>query len=508
MGEEGEGRTLLSIDIGTTHCKAALFTEQGKLIRMAKVNSVKYAEGGWEYYDPELLWNGIAGLIRQIVRSEQTAGISSIGMTGMAETGLLVDRRTGEARSPFIPWFSPCSKPQAEMVGAEVDPMERFSATGLRSSYKYGLAKLLWLKERDSSVLQDAVWLSASDYAAYRLSGVMATDLTLAARTFAFHIDRKEWDTDWIRHFGLDPSLFPTVYPSGGVVGSVHPEAAAALGLPAGVPVVIAGHDHVAASLAVGASKPGLVMDSIGTAETLVGVMPERKLTAADWESGLSYGCYPTAGQLFWMGGLSASGGSVEWFRTVLSEPALGYEKLLELLAGMEPAPSGILYYPYLSGSGAPSPDANAKAAWIGITARHGQADLLKAVLEGTAYEMEAMRRAAEQSAGFAISRMIVTGGGTNNPYWLQIKANVSDCALELSDTPEAALLGAAMLAGMGSGLYADAEQAEAAVAGSRNRSLIRPQAGLQDEYRRLFEQGYIPLQQPLRQYYNTNMRK
>jgi sugar (pentulose or hexulose) kinase len=508
MGEEGRESSLLSLDIGTTHCKAALFTEQGKLIRIGKRNTVKYADGGWEYYDPELLWTGIAGLIREMVRSEKTRRFESIGITSMAETGLLVDRRTGEARTPFIPWFSPCSKPQAEFVAAEADPLERFCATGLRSSYKYGLAKLLWLKERDASLLPNAVWLSASDYVAYRLSGVMATDGTLAARTFAFRIDRRAWDTDWIRHFGLEPSLFPTVYPSGGVVGRVHAEAAAALGLPAGVPVVIAGHDHVAASLAVGASKPGLVMDSIGTAETLVGVMPERKLTAADWESGLSYGCYPAAGQLFWMGGLSASGGSVEWFRTVLSEPALGYDKVLELLAGMEPAPSGILYYPYLSGSGAPRPDANAKAAWIGITARHKQADLLKAVLEGTAYEMEAMRRAAEQSAGFAISRMIVTGGGTNNPHWVQIKANVSDCALELSDTPEAALLGAAMLAGIGSGLYEDAGQAEAAVAGSRNRSLIRPQAGVQDEYRRIFEQGYIPLQQPLRQYYKTNMRK
>ncbi|TJY43564.1 carbohydrate kinase [Cohnella pontilimi] len=503
MTDRGE-TALLSLDIGTTHCKAALFGENGRLIRLARTETVKYAEDGWEFYDPERLWAGIAGLIREAMPSELAKSIRCVGITSMAETGLLVDRRTGAARTPFIPWFSPCSKPQAEQIAASTDPLEQFAATGLRSSYKYGLAKILWWKQRDPGLLKGAVWLSASDYAAYRLTGALATDYTLAARTYAFRIDRKQWDAVWIRHFGLDTELFPEALPSGAVMGKVNEEAARSLGLPAGVPVVIAGHDHVAASLAAGAVKPGRVMDSIGTAETLVGVMPERKLAAADLDAGLSFGCHPIPGLMFWMGGLSASGGSVEWLRAVLSEPALSYDRLLAMLDETAPGPTGILYFPYLSGSGAPQPDAEAKAAFIGLAARHGRVDLLKAVLEGTAYEMEWMRRSAELAAGSAISALTVTGGGVQNRHWLQIKADVSNCPLELSDTPESALLGSAMLAGTGCGLFRDAFEAEAAMAGHRKRSVIRPQADYHHEYRRLFETGYVPLQMPLRRYHHN----
>jgi xylulokinase len=405
----------------------------------------------------------------------------------------------------MILWFSTCARTQAERIAAEGGERERFEATGLRASFKFGLAKLLWLKERDPSLLRGAVWLSASDYSAYRLTGNIATDYTLAARSFAFRIDRKEWDGDWIRHFGLPTALFPEAYPSGTVVGRVSAEAAAATGVPAGVPVVIAGHDHPAASLGVGVLSPGRVMDSIGTAETLVGLFPERRLTERDLASGLSFGLHPVSGHLFWMGGISASGGSVEWLRAVLSDDGPGYERILALAAEAAPGPTGILYYPYLSGSGAPMPDADAKAAFVGLSASHGQADMLKAVLEGTAYEMESIRRAAEAASGAPITEMVATGGGTRNPHWLQIKADVSGCPLQVPDVPEAALLGAALLAGTGCGLFADIGQAAACAARHSSRLTVEPGADVHAAYRRLYEQGYAPLQQPLRRFYKLN---
>ncbi|QHW35261.1 carbohydrate kinase [Paenibacillus rhizovicinus] len=501
---------LLSIDVGTTHCKAALFSEQGELLRISKMKTTSYIKDGWTYYNPEQLWTGIAGLIRDIVvpaAEEAAVSVAAIGIASMAETGVLVDPVTGEARSPFIPWFSRCSLSQADQIAAEGNVLERFRATGLHAGFKFGMAKLLWLRQQGPSALDGAVWLSASDYIAYKLSGAMATDYTLAARTFAFRIDKKEWDSDWIRHFGFHPSLFPEAVPSGTIIGSVHSEAGSLLGLRAGIPVVIAGHDHVAASLAVGVVKPGQVMDSMGTAETLVGVLAERRLTEEDFGSGLSFGCHPVAGHSFWMGGLSASGGSVEWFRSVLSEPELSYERILRLLsehaeANEAGSPTGILYFPYLSGSGAPEPDARARAAFIGMTAEHGLTDLLTAVLEGTAYEMEWIRRTGEHATNAAIKELILTGGGTHNPAWLQIKANASGCLLRNAELPEAALLGAALLAGVGAGVYENAEQAAGTVAASRRGRIVYPQGAAHDKYKVLFEEGYVPLQQPLRNYY------
>ncbi|WP_123040251.1 FGGY-family carbohydrate kinase [Cohnella candidum] len=494
-------RLLLGIDVGTTHCKAALFAEDGGLLRQAKTNTPRYEEDGFEYFDPKRLSEGIVALIREAVTPAEARHVACVGVTSMAETGLLVDAASGQARSPLLPWFSPCAKAQSERMVGEGDPMERFAATGLRGSFKYGLAKLLWLKERAPDRLENAVWLSAADYAAYGLTGAMATDYTLAARTYAYRIDRKEWDRDWIRHFGLAPALFPEVYPSGMPIGGITKSIENVTGIPEGVPVAIAGHDHVAASVAIGVTRPGEVMDSIGTAETLLGVFDRRALVQEDWDSGLSFGLHPANGRLFWMGGLSASGGSVEWFRTALSDPALSYEKIIGLLDGTSPEPTGILYFPYLSGSGAPMPDPDAKAAFFGITSRHRQADLLKAVLEGTAYEMEAIRRSAARIAGTPIDRTVVTGGGVRNRHWLQIKANVSGSRIRLPDEPETALLGAALLAGIGCGIYANMEQALEVAAGRRNETIVEPQNDIHESYRAIYERVYMPLQQPLRQY-------
>jgi xylulokinase len=174
----------------------------------------------------------------------------------------------------------------------------------------------------------------------------------------------------------------------------VSAEAAHSLGLEPGVPVVIAGHDHISAAFAVGAVRPGLILNSMGTAETLVGTLEERALTKQDYASGLSFGLHAVPGALFWMGGASASGGSVEWLRGLLGDERepLTYKQVLSLLEQAASDPTGILYYPYLSGSGAPWTDAAEKASFIGLRARHGKPELLKAVLEGTAYEMELRR--------------------------------------------------------------------------------------------------------------------
>ncbi|KIL38363.1 hypothetical protein SD70_26970 [Gordoniibacillus kamchatkensis] len=504
----GFGTLLLSLDIGTTHCKAALFDERGALLRMAKRETVRIRDGAFgECYDPEALWAAAAGLIREVAGAaagQEPLPIAAIGIDGMAETGLLVGA-DGAARTPLLPWFSRIADAQAARIEAEGDAFERFAATGLRSSYKYGLAKLLWLRERAPELLSGARWLSAADYVAYRLTGAAGTDYTLAARTFAFRIDRKMWDAPWIRHFGLDPGLFPEARPSGASLAGARADAARALGLPAGVPVAVAGHDHVCAALAAGATAPGRIMDSMGTAETLVGMLPERPLTRADLASGLSFGLHAVPGALFWMGGISASGGSVEWLRDALGGGArLEYGDVLRLLADAPAEPTGILYYPYLAGAGAPQPDSAARAAFIGLAEGHGRAELLKAVLEGTANEMESIRRAAQTVAGAPIAAATVVGGGTRNPYWLQIKADVSGCTLHVAETEEAALLGAALLAGIAAGVYRDAAEAQAAASVGRDMRAVGPDPDRHEAYRRLYEEGYMALQQPLRLLYRS----
>jgi len=496
--------TLLGIDVGTTNCKAGLFGADGSMIQLASRPTVSHRnEQGHFSYNPEELWQTIASAIREITANGGAREIAAIGIASQAESGLLLDVATGKARCAFIPWYDNRSMQETEEIRAVSDPLERFSHTGLHLSFKYGLSKLLWLRKRDPDVLKGAIWLSAADYIAYRLTGKCGTDNTLAARTYGFRIDRKTWDTEWLHRFNLNETLFPEVLPSGHPVGTLAADGLSGLGLPQGISVAVSGHDHVCASLATHAVEPGKVYDSMGTAETLVGTLYERELGQEEFDSGLSYGRHVVKDRLFWMGGISASGGSVEWLRSQLGDPPLSYEQMGSIIEQLADEPTGILYFPYLSGSGAPIPDPNASGAFVGLRKAHTRGHMIKAVLEGTAYQMEAIRRSAETITRQPIKRVLAVGGGTRNHQWMQIKADVAGCAFDIADLSEATLLGAALAAGIGCGFYGNEQEALRAVT-YRTIATMMPDPKRHDGYRRLFEHGYQMLQAPLRAYYNS----
>jgi sugar (pentulose or hexulose) kinase len=286
------------------------------------------------------------------------------------------------------------------------------------------------------------------------------------------------------------------------------------------MPVAIAGHDHVVAALAVGALRGSSrssrsALDSMGTAESLVGAMPARCLTEADYASGLTFGPLPEAGdggapsphapkangpevRLHWMGALAASGGSIEWLRTMLADPHVSYDHLLNLLSRAEPGPSPILYFPYLAGAQTPDPDPAARGAFVGLTARHSASDLALAVIQGAVYEMERVRRAAEQLTG-PIDELTVVGGGARIRRWLRIKADVAGRPVTISPHEEAALLGAALLAGAGAGAYDSLAAAVDAVNAERGAA-VEPDMVDHRAHRRLLDGPYAALQGPIRQ--------
>lgn len=492
--------TILAIDIGTTHCKAGLFALDGTALKIATRPMVtQRAPTGEAYFDPEVLWATAAAVIR---KAAAAGPVAAVGIASMAETGLLVDRRTGAARSFFVPWFDTAAQAQADLIRSQSDPLDRYLKTGLRASFKCSLAKVLWLRARDERLLDGAIWLSAADYIAYRLTGKFGTDCSLAGYTFAFRVDQRAWDADWLREWDIQPDLFPPVNPSGMPIGTVLPDVGPSLGLIAGIPVAICGHDHVTAAFAMNVTYPGRVFNSMGTAETLLGALPERALTEDDFDSGLIYGCHVAAGCGYWLGSLSASGGSVEWLRAQLGQKPLSYAEIDALLASARPEPTGILYFPYLVGSGPPHTDPLMRAAFVGLSASHGRADLLKAVLEGTVYEIEVIRQAGEHITGQPIPALVAAGGGTRSRPWLQIKADISGCRIEASAEPEATLVGAALVVGIGSGLYANEAEAFDGLC-LKPVEVFVPDPERHAVYRRLYEHGYLRLQDALRHHFN-----
>ncbi len=490
---------LIGVDVGTTHCKAGLFDTNGSLLALAHCPTpTDHAADGSTVYDPDQLWATVARVIREAAASTTPAQIAAVGIASMAETGLLLDRRTHTACTPLLPWFDRRPSPYAERIAAASDRFERFCATGQYPNLKSALAKLLWLHET-RAISEGAIWLSTADYIAYRLTGEFATDYTLASRTYAFRLDRRTWDDDWLRDWKLGADLFPRAQLSGTAVGYVLADQAHACGLAAGTPVAIAGHDHVCAAYAAGVIDPSCVFDSMGTAETLIGALPDRSLGRAEFEAGLTYGCHVVADRVYWMGGLSASGGSIEWLRSLLGDPPLDYAALATLLDQAGPDPTGVLYLPYLLGSGTPHPNPHIKGAFIGLSSDHTRSHLAKAVLEGTAYELEFIRRAAERGTCAAITTIVAAGGGTRNQQWMQIKADVGGCQLDVPHIAEATVLGAALLAGIGAGVYHDAAHALEQVC-RQPAATFAPDRKRHEKYRHMYDEGFLPLQQPLRE--------
>jgi sugar (pentulose or hexulose) kinase len=501
------GTALLALDIGTTHCKAGLFILEGSELRVGEVSkqatSPRRSPTGYAYYDPEELWHTVLAAIRTVIRQAGSGQVQAVGIASMAETGLLVDRSTGQPRSPVLPWFDSVATRYREISGrleTEADRLDRFRRTGIRPSFKCSLGKILWLRSQDASLLKDSLWLSAADYVAFRLSGGLGTDFSLAGRTYAFRIDQKAWDEEWLDRFELSPDLFPPALPSGLPVGGCLPEFYPGAGLLEGTPVAVCGHDHVCAAFGAGAALPGQVFDSMGTAETLIGMVDQLELGEKAYASGLAYGCHVSRDRYYWLGGLSASGGSVEWLRAVLGDQPLSYPEMESLAAQSPPGPTGILYFPYLAGSGTPHPDPRVKGAFIGLEAGHTRADLVKAVMEGTAFEMEYIRRAAAGAIGEDQDLILAAGGGTRSRTWMQIKADVSGCPYQVSAMPEAALLGAALLAGTGAGIF-PGEPSALDARPHLDIEVFSPDSDRHRAYLALFERGYLPLQSPLRAY-------
>jgi sugar (pentulose or hexulose) kinase len=493
--------SLLGVDVGTTHCKVAVCDLDGSLLRVVRQPTpLSHDHAGLSYYDPEALWLTVAGAIQDIGAQCDLATITCVGVASMAEAGLLVDLRSGEPRTEIIPWYDARTTQQARFIAMADDPIAQFRRTGLHSSFKYGLEKILWLRDRDPDVTDGAAWLSVADYIVYRLTGCMATDPTLAVRTYVYALEDGAWDEVWIRHFGLSPANFPPVMPSGESAGSVHGEASDLTGLPIGTHAAVAGHDHICASLAVGLVHPGTVVDSMGTAESMVGVLDRLELGDEAFQSGLVMAPHVLSNRFCWLGGTRSAGGSVEWIRSMLADVPLSHEDAHRLLAAAGEGPTGLLYFPYLLGSGGLHPDDEVRGAFIGLSASHERGHLLKAVLEGTAFESESVRRAAEHLTSAAIGELTLVGGGASNEWWVQIKADVTGCRCMLPQVDEATALGAALLAGLGCGVLASEEALNAITNGFRAAGrTIYPDPTRHEAYRQVYDHAYAPIGDGLR---------
>lgn len=497
---------LIGLDIGTTTIKAVRYdADLGRVVsEAARPTPTDHPLAGWSEHDPEQLWQTAAACLAEVAGGLPVAGLA---VSSFAEAGLPLDA-ANRPLYPIIAWYDRRSAPQAAWWETRLTVAELHTITGQRVGPSFGVNKWLWLREHEPDVAaRMSKWLSTPDYLLARLTGEQATDYTMASRTLLLDQHSRDWSARLLALAELEQSHLPRLLPSGTVIGQVTAAASAQTGLPIGTPCVLGGHDHLCAALAAGAYQPGAVTDSSGTAQAVLMVLPAFATSSIVAEYGFACYAHVVPGQYVLKGGGKAAGGAVDWLARQLYGPGtpLNEEVYLALTTAAESGVgrrAGPLWLPHLIGSGTPTGDTLSRAALVGLQIEHERGDIFRGLLESLAFWLRHNLEVMRSLTGQEVGEIMLLGGITRLRLLSQLKADVLNLPVLLPSEGNASAIGAALLAGLGAGIFAS----PAAAVASRRDNLTALQPDLQRAlwYEQVYRQAYLPLYSALRTVHHT----
>jgi xylulokinase len=341
-------------------------------------------------------------------------------------------------------------------------------------------------------------WLNVGDYVAYRLCGEMALDYSMASQTTMFEQKSLTMRPDLIRAMGLQETLFPTPKRSGTPLGRVRADAAAAAGLRPGLPVVLGGADFICGAYAAGFLDAGDAAILTGTWENVVVCSDEPQLGRGLMESGAICDAHVAPGR--WSIRIeNLSGDVTEWYRRLISGQSdagsaddMGWQPLIDQAEAADAGSGGVIFVPHVFGSYGPRHDNLARGAFIGLSGPCSRRELTRAVFEGLSFQTRHALEALIAGTGRQPHRVVAMGGGAKNRFWVQNKADVFGRELDVVTTPDVTPRGAAMIAGIGIGVFRDFR--EAADRFARPATKVLPNSELTEFYQKRYEDVYLPL--------------
>jgi xylulokinase len=435
-----------ALDIGTGSVRAALVGADGAILAFAQAPHPNHTpRADWNEQDPEDWWRGAVRTLRSVTDAVADVRIEGIAACGQMHGTVPLDAAGRVLLDRVQLWND---KRPAALAAAFTDRADLATLAANPPAPSWIGFKLLWMREHQPDVLaRTALVLTPQALIAHRLGAQPAIDPSEASGAWLADAERMAWSPQLADALGLDLRILPPVRAADAVIGAVSSDAAAATGLPAGLPIVCGAGDFPTALLGSGVAGPGIGSDVTGTS-TLISVHGQRPLCAAGVMN------LHAAGEgwvAFAM--IDAGGDAVRWARRALTGDGLDFAALEAEAATAAAGAEGLLFIPYLNGDRLLG--AELRAGFHGLSARHGRAHLLRAVLEGTALasaaNLERMR-----AAGAVIERIVASGGGAKGPLWPLIKASVYGVPMLVPENPESALLGAAILAGTGTGMFPD----------------------------------------------------
>lgn len=477
---------LLGLDLGTGSLKALLLSPNGDVVaETARHYTVAAPRPGTAETAPAAWWEATCSAVQELAAG-RSGEITALGLSGQMHGVVLVDA-AGEVLRPAILWADLRSAPllprYREQVGDDLARLKNPLSAGMAGP------TLLALLEQEAEMLRAVRWvLQPKDWLRYRLTGEIAAEPSDASGTLLFDVAAGRWLDGLIGRLGFERSWFAPLIASSTVAGTVSPEAAAALGLRPGLPVVAGGSDTACAALGSGLTRPGDAQLTVGTGAQLIVLQDAAEDDTGDAAKDFSArGVHlfrTVAGPPYYaLAAVQNAGLALEWVRTQLE---LSWDEMYARAFAV--GSSGVTFVPYLTGERTPHLDADVRGMWAGLALHHTSADLARAAFEGVAFSL---RDALDALGAGSVTNLRLAGGGTLEPRWQQLLADALAQPLQLSGVPAASAVGAAWLAGLGTGVLEGVPSPALGRVVVPAADLSAPYERFRDLYRRL--QGWDP---------------
>lgn len=450
---------VLGIDVGTGGTRALVLENGGRIIASVTEEHEPFASQqiGWAEQDPEDWWRAAAMAIKKALDAAQVAGsdVACVGLSGQMHGAVMLDA-DGKVVRPALIWCDVRTEAQCHWLEQRIGRDEIIGATANPALANFTVTKLLWTREHEPDNWRRvrSVMLP-KDYVRFRLTGERATDVADASGTLLLDVANRRWSDEMLRFCAIERAMLPSLHESPEACAQVSRAGAEETGLSVGTPVVAGAGDQAAGAVGLGIVTPGAVSATIGTSGVVFAVTDRPTL---DPSGRLHTFCHAVPGRWHVMGVTQAAGLSLRWFRDQFT-PQATYDQLTAEAAAVAPGADGLLWAPYLMGERTPYLDPSARASLIGLTSSHTRGHIVRAILEGVAFSLKDTFTIFEEH-GLPVSTIRLGGGGARSPLWRRIQADVYGREVEILEAEEGAAYGAALLAGVGAGIWPSVDAA------------------------------------------------
>ena len=491
---------LIGIDIGTSATKTVLFDEEGRVAASASQEYPLYQpHNGWAEQDPHD-WRDAALETLRRVMDESGAGpedVKGIGLSGQMHGLVMLDEK-GEVIRRSIIWCD-------QRTGAEVEdmlaimPRERWiEVTANPPLTGWTAAKILWVRKNEpENYARCRHILLPKDYIRYVLTGVFAAEVSDASGMQLLDVPGRCWSEEVLEKLDINPEYLGKLYESCEVTGTILPEIAARTGLSEKTVVVGGAGDNAAAAVGTGVVEDGKAFTTIGTSGV---VFAHSSQVTIDPKGRVHTCCCAVPGAWHVMGVTQAAGLSLQWFRNNFCQDYIeaakrqgvdAYDLINMDVAAIPAGSERLIYLPYLMGERTPHLDPDCRGVFFGLSAIHTRAHMLRAVMEGVSYSLCDCNDILKEM-GVHVSQMMACGGGGRSPVWRQMLADLYDCQVKTVHQSEGPALGAAILAGVGCGLYESVESAcRRLISEDKSASPVKEQTETYKAYHALYQELY-----------------